>query len=190
MAGRNIFESREHWLEETYFRKKDEELIENLHRQQERQSEHRKMTEIIGVADDDVIDALLSLGYREKTVGLLYLLPLVQIAWSEGGAADRECEAILKVAETRGIEPGSAANKQLTHWLTEKPSAQFFEDNLHALRVIFALLPPEQRAIRRRALIDSCNHIASIVEGGIMGRAQISAAERALIAHIATEIGQ
>jgi hypothetical protein len=191
MSDRDIFAQREHWLEEVYFRKKDEELVEKLHRLRERQSEHHKIAEIIGVAaDDDVIDALQYLGYTDKTIGLLYLIPLVQIAWSEGGAADREIEAILKVAEMRGIEPGSSAHQQLIRWLSDKPREHFFEDNLHALRVIFELLPPDQRTIRRRELIDSCNQIASIVEGGIMGRARISEAERTLIAHIATAIGQ
>jgi hypothetical protein len=190
MPDRDIFAEREHWLEEEYFRKKNQELVEKLHRQQARRAERRQMAEIIGVDDQDVIVALQDLGYIAETVRLLYLIPLVQIAWSEGGVADRESRMILKVAETRGIDPGSLAHQRLTQWLTVKPTEQFFEDNLHAIRVIFGLLPPEEREVRRRDLIDSCNQIASIVEGGIMGRAQISKTERTLIAHIALEIGQ
>jgi hypothetical protein len=189
MPDRNIFAEREHWLEEKYFRKKDEELIEKLHRQRERQTEHSQMAEMIGVSDRYVIDALQDLGYTDKTVQLIYLAPLVQVAWSEGGVADLEHETILKIAETRGFEPGSSAHQQLTNWLTIKPSEQFFRANLRAIRVILESLPPQQGELRRHELIDSCNMIASIVEGGIMGRARISETERILIEHIATEIG-
>jgi hypothetical protein len=189
MSDRNIFAEREHWLEEKYFRKRDEELIERLHRQRERQNEHLQMAEMIGVSEPNVIDALQDLGYTDKTVQLLYLVPLIQVAWSEGGVADLERDTILNIAETRGIEPGSGAQEQLINWLTIKPSEQFFRANLHAIRVVLESLPPQQRDLKRHDLIDSCNLIASIVEGGIMGRARISETERILIEHISTEIG-
>ena len=189
MSERNSFDKREYWLEEKYFRKRDAELIEKLHQQRERETEHRQLAEIIGVTDEDVIDALQDLGYTEKTARLLYLVPLVQIAWSEGGVADREREAILEVAEAAGIDSGSIAQQQLVQWLNVKPPAQFFEANLHTIRAIFQSLRPEQRESRRQTLLASCYRIASAVEGGIMGRAQISENERLLIEHIATEIG-
>jgi hypothetical protein len=189
MSERDIFAEREHWLEEEYFRKKNQELIEKLHRRQAREAEGQQIAQTINVSDQDVIEALQDLGYTSETVHLLYFIPLVQVAWSEGGVADRERATILKVAETHGVAPFSLAHQQLTEWLTIKPSEQFFEDNLRAIRVNFESLPPEQRDLRRRELIDSCNQIASIVEGGIMGRAQISDAEHMLITHIAMEIG-
>jgi hypothetical protein len=190
MSDRDIFAERERWLEEEYFRRKNRELVENLHRQHARQAERLQIAEVIGVADQDVIDALQDMGYTAETVQLLYLIPLVQVAWSEGGPADREREMILKIAQTRGIKPAGLAHQHLIQWLTIKPSEQFFADNLQAIRVIFELLPPEQREAGRRDLIAACSQIASIVEGGIMGRAQISEEERLLIDHIAAEIGQ
>lgn len=156
MSDRDIFAEREHWLEEEYFRKKNQELIEKLHRQQAREAEHQQIAQVINVSDQEVIGALQDLGYTPETVHLLYLIPLIQVAWSEGGLADRERATILKVAETHGVVSGSPARQQLTEWLTLKPSEKFFEDNLRAIRVIFESLPPEQRDIRRRDLIDSC----------------------------------
>ncbi|MCI0390975.1 MAG: hypothetical protein MOB07_19695 [Acidobacteria bacterium] len=190
MSDKDIFAEREHWLEEEYFRRKNQELIEKIHQQQARQAARQQMAETIGVADQEVIEALEDLGYTDETVQLLHLVPLVQVAWSEGGVADRERKMIFKVAESRGIKPGSLAHQKLTLWLTEKPSELFFENNLHAIRIVFELLPPEQREASRRSLITYCTQIASIVEGGIMGRAQLSEEERLLIAHIAMEIGQ
>lgn len=78
MSERDIFAEREHWLEEKYFRKRDEELIEKLHRQRERQNARQRMAELIGVADQELIDALQDLGYTDQTVQLLYFLPIVR----------------------------------------------------------------------------------------------------------------
>jgi hypothetical protein len=190
MADKDIFAEREHWLEEEYFRKKDRELIERMRERQAREAERQHMGETIGVTDQELIEALQELGYSEETVQLLHIVPLVQVAWAEGGVADKEARMIFQVALSRGIEPGSPAYHQLNHWLSEKPSEQFFESSLHAIRVILETLPPDERKASRRDLITYCSRIASLITGGILGQGQISDEEKMLIAHIAAEIGQ
>ncbi|MCI0524376.1 MAG: hypothetical protein L0Y75_03850 [Acidobacteria bacterium] len=190
MSEKDIFVEREHWLEEEYFRKKNQELVEKMRERQAREADRQKMSEMTGVSDQDALEALQDLGFTADTVQLLHLVPLVEVAWAEGGVADRERELIFKVAQSRGVEPGSAAYEKLSHWLEEKPSERFFENTLRAIRVVLELLPAEQRVAARRDLISYCSQIAEVVEGGILGRGRITDEERMLIAHIATEIGQ
>lgn len=190
MPDKDIFAEREHWLEEEYFRKKNQELIEKIRLRQQKEAEREHMGEALGVTDQDLLSALQDLGYTEETIKLLHLIPLVQVAWSEGGVADSERELILKVARSRGVEPGGAADLQLSKWLDEKPPEQFFENTLHAIGLIFATLPPEQRAASSQDLISYCAQIAAAVSGGFFGRGKITDEERATIAHIAAEIGQ
>ncbi len=190
MSEKDIFVEREHWLEEDYFRRKNQELIDKMHRQQAREIERLHMAETIGVDDQEVLEALQEMGYTEETVQLLHIVPLVQVAWAEGGVADRERTMIFKVAKSRGIDRGSVAYQKLTEWLMEKPKDQFFENSLHAIRVVFESLSPQEREASRRDLITYCTRIASVVLGGMWGRSQITEQERALIAHIASEIGQ
>ncbi len=190
MSEKNIFAEREHWLEEEYFRKKNQELIEKLHQQQAREADLQKLSEVTGVHDHDALAALQSLGFTAETVQLLHIVPLVEVAWAEGGVADRERELIYRIAQSRGIEPGSVAYEQLTRWLDQRPPERFFENALRAIRVVLEPLPPELREASRRDLIGYCSQIASAVTGGIFGRGQISDEERMLIAHIASEIGQ
>ncbi|MGH9852978.1 MAG: hypothetical protein ACREBD_24335 [Blastocatellia bacterium] len=190
MSEKDIFAEREHWLEEEYFRKKNQELVEKMRERQAREADRQKMSEMTGVSDQDALGALQDLGFTADTVQLLHIVPLVEVAWAEGGVADRERELIFKVARSRGVEPGSPADEKLSHWLEEKPSERFFENTLHAIRVVLDLLPAEQRAAGRRDLIAYCSQIAEVVEGGILGRGRITDEERMLIAHIATEIGQ
>jgi hypothetical protein len=190
MSEKDIFVEREHWLEEEYFRKKNQELVEKMRERQAREADRQKMSEMTGVSDQEALEALQDLGFTADTVQLLHLVPLVEVAWAEGGVADRERELIFKVARSRGVEPGSLADMKLSHWLEEKPSERFFENTLRAIRVVLELLPAEQRAASRRDLITYCSQIAEVVEGGILGRGRITDEERMLIAHIATEIGQ
>jgi hypothetical protein len=190
MVERDKFAEREHWLEEEYFGKKNQELIEKMRERRAREADRQKMAEIMGINDQEVLEALQDLGYTSETIQLLHIVPLVEVAWAEGGVADREREMIFKIAQSRGIQPGSAAHEVLTHWLEEKPTGRFFENTLRAIGVVLALLPEEQREASRRDLISYCSQIASVVASGILGRGGITDEERALIAHIATEIGQ
>ena len=189
MAERDMFHAREHWLEETYFRKRDQELIEKLHERRARETERQHMAESTGITDPATLEELQADGYTEETIALLPLIPLVEVAWAEGGVADRERERIFEIARSRGIEPGHKAFDQLTQWLEKRPSEQFFEDTLHAIGLILETLPPAERRSSRDDLLAYCNQIAELVAGGILGRAQIGDQERGLIAHIAEEIG-
>jgi hypothetical protein len=190
MAEKDKFAQREHWLEEEYFGRKNQELIQKLRERREREDDRRKMAEMLGVDDQDVLEALQDLGYSSETINLLHIVPLVEVAWAEGGVADRERKMIFKIAEARGIQPDSVAHEMLSHWLENKPSERFFDNSLRAIRVLFDLLPEEQRQAGRRDLIAYCSQIASAVTSGIFGRGGINDEERELIARIATEIGQ
>jgi hypothetical protein len=184
-----MFQAREHWLEETYFRKRDQELIERLHERRARETERQHMAEVTGITDRQMLQDLQADGYTETTVALLPLIPLVEVAWAEGGVADRERRMIFDLARERGVEPGSLANEQLTAWLDKRPPERFFEDTLHALGLMLESMPPADREASREDLLAYCNRIAELVAGGILGRGQIGDQERALIAHIAEEIG-
>ena len=124
-------------LEDDYFRKKDRELIEKIRvaaaADQARQDLGRKA----GLEDPELLQELLDLGFTPDTVGLLPLVPIVQMAWAEGGITKPERELILRLARSRGIEAGSAADHQLTAWLTDQPSEAVFT---RARRLIRAML--------------------------------------------------
>ncbi|MGE0133163.1 MAG: hypothetical protein AB7U82_34230 [Blastocatellales bacterium] len=190
MAEKDKFAQREHWLEEEYFGKKNQELIQKIHERQAREADRQKMSEVTGINDQEVLEALQDLGFTAETIQLLHVVPLVEVAWTEGGVADRERAMIYKVAQSRGVQPGSAAYEQLSKWLENKPSERFFEASLQAIRVVLDLLPEASREASREDLIAYCNQIATAVSSGILGPGRILDEERALIAHIAAEIGQ
>ena len=189
MAEKDKFAQREHWLEEEYFGRKNQELIEKMRQKRAHEADRQKMSEMMGVNDQEVLEALQDLGYTSETIPLLHIVPLVEVAWAEGGVADRERDMIYKIAQARGVQPDTAAHELLSHWLENKPSDRFFENSLRAIRLVLDLLPEEQRQAGRKDLITYCNQIASAVSSGIFGPGKVQDEERALIAHIAAEIG-
>jgi hypothetical protein len=190
MTDKDMFAAREHWLEETYFRKREQELLEKLHQQKAMEVEREHMSEYTGINDPAMLEELQKDGYTEETIALLPLVPLVEIAWTEGGVADRERNMIFHLAQSRGIQPGTQAHTQLSAWLETKPSGRFFEDTLHAIRAMYESLSPEKRRASRESLIAYCNQIAELASGGILGRGKISDEEQAVISHIDSEIGR
>jgi hypothetical protein len=48
------------------------------------------------------------LGYVPETVMPLHLVPLVQMAWADGGVSDLERALIVEAARARGNRPGLA----------------------------------------------------------------------------------
>lgn len=189
MPPQNFFEERQRGLENEYFHKKERELIEKMRAKVAREEDLQHMQEATGVADQEVLEALQDLGYTSDTIRLLSIVPLLQIAWAEGGVTDDERKMILEIANSRGITEGAQAYQQLMRWLETEPPQEFFDNTLRAVSYMIEALPPDQRQSSRQNLVEYCTQIAE-VSGGILGFRKISDEERMLIARIATEIGQ
>jgi hypothetical protein len=144
------------------------------------------LAERTGVVDEEILLDLQMLGFTPETVMLLHLVPLLQVAWAEGGVSERERDLIMEAARARGIESGSAADSQLATWLATRPSADFFEGALRAIGAILQARPAEEREASRRDLLSYCMAIAS-ASGGILGFGKMSPQERKALARISQE---
>jgi hypothetical protein len=174
--------------EEEYFRRKDRELVEKL-RQAAVASESRKALESSsGIHDPAMLQELEALGFTPDTVALLPIVPIVQIAWAEGGVSAEERALILQFARARGIAAGSVADSQLAEWLAQRPSEDVFA---RATRLIAAMLEQPGgagTALRADDLLRRCEEIAA-ASGGILGFGAISAEERSLLTRIQAALG-
>lgn len=189
MSDENTLSKRGRGLETEYFQKKERELIEKMRYRVTLEEDRRLMSEATGVVDEEVLEALQELGYSADTVQLMPLVPLVQVAWAEGGVTEKERHLILEIAEARGITEETAAYNQLIELLDVEPPQDFYDNTLRGLRYLLEAVPDDLRAEGRQSLVEYCTQIAE-VSGGILGFGKISDEERLLIARIATEIGQ
>jgi hypothetical protein len=169
--------------EDEYFRRKDRELVENLRRAAEADVSRQALERTSGIHDPVMLQELEALGFTPDTVSLLPLVPIVQVAWAEGGVSDDERKLIVEFARGRNIPEGSAADHQLSTWLEQRPSEEVFG---RATRLIRAMLdhPEGQTAsLKVDDLIHRCEEIAE-ASGGILGFHKISGEERALLGRI------
>ena len=171
--------------EEDYFQKKDRELIEKMRRQAKAEEELRVLGERVGVTDPELIHELAEMGFTPDTVKLLPLVPVIEMAWAEGGVTAAERKMVIEVARARGIEDGSPADHQLAQWLDRQPEQSVYE---RARRLIGALFASGGRfEITPDDVLKYCEAIAE-ASGGIFGIGRVSSEERATLARISDEI--
>jgi ADP-ribose pyrophosphatase YjhB (NUDIX family) len=187
VADKDALAGRGRSLEEEYFYRREQELIQKLRQRGEEEASRRRLAEKTGVADQEILDDLLALGYTPDTLRLLHLVPLVQMAWAEGSVSDGERELIVQAARTHGVDQGSDADRMLAGWLSERPSEAFFEKTLRAVAAILNVQPPEEREASQRDLLSYCSAIAS-ASGGVLGFGKVSEDERQVLARITREL--
>ena len=189
MSDHDAFAERGRALEEEYFRKKDRELIEKLRRASEAAQVRGELSKQTGVTDPAMLEALEELGLTADTVSLLPLVPVVELAWAEGGITPAERQGIVSLARSRGITEGSAADVRLNSWMASRPTPEQFA---RATRVMSALLDsgaPLAKDLSADQLVKYCEQIAS-ASGGLFGlpfRA-ISMEERDVLARITNDL--
>jgi hypothetical protein len=174
-------------LEEDYFRKKDQELIDKMRRAAAADAVRRDMSAKTGLQDPELLQELEALGFTPETVSLLPIVPVLEVAWAEGGVTDAERALVIQLARSRGIAEGSAADRELASWLARRPDPQVFARATRLVRAMLASGGQEQGSLTADDLVKYCESIAS-VSGGVFGMKKISADERALLAKIAADL--
>jgi tellurite resistance protein len=170
--------------ESEYFQQLDIELIEKMRQRADREGHQRRMAEACQIEDPNILDALERLGYSPKTVPLLCLVPLVQVAWADGWVTHAERNHVLAIAHMHGVEGNTVALQQLEAWLEWPPSEEFFLGSWRAIRAALDLLSQEERKTRQDALIAQCKDVASA--NWHLGK--IGAAERKVLEEIQKQL--
>jgi hypothetical protein len=187
MAAKEFLDDREHALENEYFFRKDRELIDHLREEGRKEAERRALEEELQTHDTAFLQELQAAGFSPDNLRLIHLVPLVEVAWSEGEVTARERELILALASRRGFATDSAAFQQLVGWLDSRPDAAFFETTYEAIRRLLALQDETSRQATREDLVAWCTRIAEAT-GGILGMAPISKDERECLRRVAERI--
>ena len=170
--------------EEDYFRRKDRELLEKMRAAAAADQTRKDLGTATGIQDPALLQELEALGFTPDTIGLLPLIPVLQVAWAEGGVSTAERTMIMNLARQRGIQPGSAAGARLGEWLDTRPSEDTFRK---ASRLIGAMLDQPVATgpqLSADELIHYCEQIAA-ASGGLFGIGKVSTEERAALEQIA-----
>jgi tellurite resistance protein len=176
-------------LEEDYFRRQDQELIEKMRKASAADQARRELGAKVGLTDPELLKEIELLGFTPDTVTLLPLIPVIQVAWAEGGVSIRERKLIVELARKRGIEPESAAGRQLDAWLEHSPVSSVFSRATRLIKAMIAAGPEQSAAIDPDDLVKYSESIAAAA-GGLLGLGRVSSEERAVLAQIRDALQQ
>jgi hypothetical protein len=170
--------------EKEYFYRLDCQLIEKMRERAAREEEHRRMAELYRIEDPRLLEALEKLGYTHRTIVLLELVPLIELAWRDGSVSPAERNWILQFARAHDIAEDIPAWRQLASWLDHCPSPAFFEGTWRAMEAHAAFLSAEERAAAREAIIRACTDFATATCHQFGWHGRICAAKRKVLEEI------
>ncbi len=87
------------------------------------------------MTDEELREALATIGIREQDLRAVLLLPLVEVAWSDGHIQQTERDVIRKIARSYGLV-STEGGEALAGWLAAPPSDEVRQ---LARRVVVAL---------------------------------------------------
>jgi tellurite resistance protein len=174
--------------EDEYFRRKERELLERLRAQAEAEAHRKGMADAVGIENEQILSVLRDLGFDRETVMLLFLIPLLQVAWSDGTLSPEERALVLEAARTHGVKEGHPAYAKLLGWVAVRPSKETFERALRVIGELMTFQTTEQRAATAEKLVDATTRVAA-ASGGFLGLgSKISADEKAVLKRVAAAI--
>jgi hypothetical protein len=109
----------------------------------------------------NVIDEWQRLGFTKEKLPLLFLLPLVQVAWAEGFLQASEQRVILQIAAERAVTPGHPAYEDLLRWFDERPSDEVFAATMSLIGKVMEMLPTAERVDFKEKLLADCLKVAN-----------------------------
>ena len=181
--AKDIFKDREKGLEEEFFRKSDAQLLEKMREKARLDEVAAELAKTLQVENPELVRRVIDLGVPRGTGAALLLAPLVQVAWAEDKVTNKEQEAVLRLAATRGVEKGSPAEAQLREWLVKRPSDALFQTAIEVIKAGLSHLTAEEREERVQAYATACREVSE-ASGGLakaLGGRGVSGEERSLL---------
>ena len=177
----DVFGDRRKALEDSFFRERDQQLLDKLRMELETVEAHKHLAHVSGILDESVLKNLVQAGVRAETLTALTLIPLVEVAWADGAVSADERNAVLKAAAENGIKQGSAAHELLARWLEDRPDVRIIASWKEYVHALAKAMPADAIAVMRERLILRCRRVAEAA-GGFLGlTGKISKVEQAAI---------
>ena len=97
----------------------------------------------------------------DEDKSLLFLIPLVQMAWAHGAISPREKQVIFDAAREEGIDHRSSLNDTLDKWLVYQPSRQFYDECLELIKNTLQTMTVKEREQKRDKMFERCRTVAA-----------------------------
>jgi len=167
--------------ENEHFRKANAEALEAMRLRKRA----RELGEATGVTDEDLMTHLARLGIDSDTVRVLHLVPLIQVAWSNGMIDSEERALIELAARARGVNEKPKAKELLADMLHKPPTKEVCIVALDFCRLVLGAEGEDGSGL------ESLQHMALRVaeaHGGFFGIGAVTDGERRTLTQIAIRL--
>ncbi len=127
-------------LEDAFFARENEALRQRLRETGGTKQKKEAFSAASGITDDAVLERLTALNIGSDTVAALSLVPVVVVAWADGGIDPKERSAALSAAAEAGLDKQSASYQLLDQWLAKRPSPELLATWKDYMRAISATM--------------------------------------------------
>jgi hypothetical protein len=181
-AGQSdAFADRRRALEEEFFRKEEQKLVELLRVKQEKEALRAVLAQSGSKISDALVNSLFEHGVTPKALAALALVPLVIVAWADGSDEQKEKTAIIQAATSIGVPTDGPGYALLQAWLEHKPPTKLLHTWETYTTALVATLTPEQREGMKSDIIGRARAVAQAA-GGFLGLGpKVSAAEAQIL---------
>ncbi len=134
-------------LQDAFFRKEDEKLIENLRMMRKLSESKEALRNVSGITDEHLLARLVELEVRPETLASFALVPLIEVAWADGKVSALDSAAWI----TRSLRSGrpfvpmrfSLQHGNILPVISAKTSRP--KTRLFLKRIFLTMQPPSQR---------------------------------------------
>jgi hypothetical protein len=185
MSTNQPLEDRRKALEESFFQKENEHLLEKLRENKERAADREALATQSKIADEAILDHLIDVGIRAQTWLAVQLVPLVEVAWADREMDSTERDAILKAAAEHGMDDQSDAGQLLESWLARRPHPKLRAAWAAYMESAMAEMSDTARETLRKGILDQARSVARSTGGFLGFGSHVSEAEERVLNELA-----
>jgi hypothetical protein len=172
-------------LEEGFFAKQNQQLLEKLKAEKQKASTKDGIKELTGISNEEVLELLVKLNLNQESIAALSLFPLIEVAWADGACDDKEAAAVLDAAHSAGVLKGSSSHTLIEGWLKNKPPANLHVAWYNYVRALVEKMGAEDKVMLKGELVGKARLVAE-ASGGILGMgSKVSKAEHQMLEKLA-----
>lgn len=170
-------------LEEAFFFRMDQELIELLSRNLKREEKLQSFADATGIRERKRLEALINAGFEVSTLTAFMWVPLVFVAWADGHADEFEKRSIRNALTRKGV-PESTAEMMIEHdWFRRCPTEELWQAWEEFISTTLDGLTASVRNEMIDEIVSLC-HVVANASGGVWGIGRVSASESAVIGRV------
>ena len=180
MAEKDFLQDRKKALEEQFFARENQKLLNDLKQKDEAKAHRDALIAASGIRNDSLLDHLIELDVSAETVAALSLVPLVVVAWADGVIQKKERAATLKAAEETGIQPYDTAFQLLETWLESRPGPDLLDTWKEYVGAFRGSAHDQVTHILREEIMGRAKAVAEAA-GGFLGMGTVSPEEKKVL---------